>query len=676
VEIDGYEIVERIGRGGMGSVYRARQLNVGGRVVALKLIDPVFADDESFRSRFRSEMKVASSLEHPNVVPVYEAKEADGQPYIAMALIPGEDLGSLIRREGRLDPDLSVRIVAQIASALDAAHDQGVIHRDVKPANILIDRRVDHAYLSDFGIAKSVEASRADTRTGQGLGSLGYIAPEQLEGHDPDPRSDVYALGCVLFQCLTGELPFRDGHDAFLLRQKLESDPRHPSDLSPDLDPAFDRVSDLALARNPGDRFQSAGELAEAARAALSGESPTRPMNVGTTGARTTKLPDPGGGNSPTEVQPQSPVAKRRFGPVALAALGVAALLIAGFAISMVGGGDDAADRAGVARTASGGSASDSGSEGEGSDGAAEVGASDASPLNLEPVETTLYSAEVPVGWSTEMIDERNSARFTSEWSDSADPGTSVLIDAQSPGPSVGALDSAREVRAETSQSTGYSEIAFREIRIAGRPTAEWIFDLPEGRKVDYFFAECNVGVAVLGTAPATRFDQMRPTFRKVAASVVPRCQPLSARSPISTEGIGPVLVGMTESEAERAGDFELTFDGFGTGQCKYLTSDAVKDVGFMFNKGTLARIDTTNPNSETISGVSVGDSEADVYEAYGDQIEREANYYDPENASYLTYVPEDPADKTRVLFDVNDGQIINIRAGRLPEINYVEGCA
>jgi len=251
-----------------------------------------------------------------------------------------------------------------------------------------------------------------------------------------------------------------------------------------------------------------------------------------------------------------------------------------------------------------------------------------------------------------------------------------VLIDAQTPGPSGSPLDSARNVRAQTSQSEGYSEISFREVRIAGRPTAEWVFDLPEGRKVDYFFTECNVGIAVLGTAPPDSFEQMLPTFLSVAASVSPRCQPLSARSPISTEGIGPVLVGMTEAEAERAGDFKFSPDPYDTGQCNYLSSDSVKDVGFMFSKGTLARIDSRNPNSETLSGVGVGDSEGDVYEAYGNQIASEANVYDPENASYLTYVPEDSSDNTRVIFDVQQGEINTIRAGRLPEINYVEGCS
>lgn len=252
-----------------------------------------------------------------------------------------------------------------------------------------------------------------------------------------------------------------------------------------------------------------------------------------------------------------------------------------------------------------------------------------------------------------------------------------VLIDAQSPAPDVPVMTSARQVRSQTSKSTGYSEVSLAAETLGGREVARWEFHIAsEGQKVDYFLQDCNVGVAVLGTAPAHAFDDYVATFRAVAESVKMNCQKLSVNSPITTEGIGPILAGMTKREAEAAGGIRLKGDGFGVGTCRYLRTNALKEVGFMFSNGTFARVDVMNPAISTLSGISVGASEDEVFDAYGANIEEEPNFYDPKRSSYLTFVPEDSSDKHRVLFDVRDGEVINIRAGRLPEIDYVEGCA
>ena len=202
-EIAGFRIEREIGRGGMGVVYLATQV-FPERKVALKLLSPDLASDPSFRERFVRESNAAASTEHPNIVPVYGAGEADGQLYLAMRLIEGTDLGSLLSSQGALSPERAARICTEIADALNAAHDRGLIHRDVKPGNILLDPH-DRAYLTDFGLIRRTQLHTDITKTGQFMGTIDYVAPEQIKGGEIDGRADVYSLGCVLYECLTDQ---------------------------------------------------------------------------------------------------------------------------------------------------------------------------------------------------------------------------------------------------------------------------------------------------------------------------------------------------------------------------------------------------------------------------------------------------------------------------------------
>nr|MBA3327227.1 serine/threonine protein kinase [Solirubrobacterales bacterium] len=249
------------GRGGMGVVYRATQLGLD-RIVALKVIAPALAGEADFRARFVAESKAAASIEHPNVIPVYYAGEREGVLFIVMRYVDGPDLRALVRATGPLETGRAAHIVAQVGSALDAAHERGLVHRDVKPANVLLGPD-DHAYLTDFGLTKRETAASDLSRTGGWVGTLGFVAPEQIRGRRIDARADVYALGCVLVHVLTGEAPFVRNSDEATLWAHLNEPP--PTESVP---PQFAAVVARALAKDPTDRYPSTGDLGRAALAA------------------------------------------------------------------------------------------------------------------------------------------------------------------------------------------------------------------------------------------------------------------------------------------------------------------------------------------------------------------------------------------------------------------------
>jgi serine/threonine-protein kinase len=272
-----YEILAVAGSGGMGVVYKARQQSLG-RIVALKVIREEIARVPEYRDRFLREARLAASVDHPHVVSVYDVGEHSGQLYLAMQWIDGEDLKRLIARSGRLDPAQAVRIAVQLAGALDAVHSvSGLVHRDVKPANVLL-RQIggsSHAYLTDFGVAKPSESADGLTKTGWVVGTTGYLSPEQIRGADAGPPSDLYALGCLFFEALVGQPPFR-GENEMALRWAHANDPRpSASAIVPSLGTGYDAFLAVALDVDPGRRFGSGQQFAEALTAVGSGEAMT-----------------------------------------------------------------------------------------------------------------------------------------------------------------------------------------------------------------------------------------------------------------------------------------------------------------------------------------------------------------------------------------------------------------
>jgi hypothetical protein len=266
----GYRIDGLVGSGGMGVVYEATQLSLN-RTVALKVLAPHLSNDPGFRERFRREAQLQAGLEHPHIVTVYEAGESDEGLFIATRLIRGTDLKELV--EQGLDAERALKILAQVASALDAAHAAGLVHRDVKPQNVLVDER-DFAYLADFGLIKESREPGL-TRTGEYLGSLDYVSPEQIRGEPVSPASDLYASAAVLYECLSGEVPFPRDTEAALLYAHLTEPPPRLTARRAELSPALDAVIERGLAKDPAVRFASATELVDAARAALAETSGT-----------------------------------------------------------------------------------------------------------------------------------------------------------------------------------------------------------------------------------------------------------------------------------------------------------------------------------------------------------------------------------------------------------------
>jgi serine/threonine protein kinase/DNA-binding SARP family transcriptional activator len=270
-EVAGYRIVSTLGRGGMSVVYLAEH-DWLQRKVALKVLAPQLAEDERFRERFVRESRLAASLDHPNVIPIYEAGASGGDLFIAMRYVEGTDLRSLLHEGGALEPGRVVAIVRQVAAALDAAHEQGLVHRDVKPGNVLLARQRgsevgEHVYLSDFGLTKRSASDSGITGTGQFVGTLDYAAPEQFKGDLADARTDVYSLGCVLFECLTGSPPFTSENDAGLMYAHLQEPPPSLTARNAGLPRGIDGVVARAMAKAPADRQQTAGALAgDAAR--------------------------------------------------------------------------------------------------------------------------------------------------------------------------------------------------------------------------------------------------------------------------------------------------------------------------------------------------------------------------------------------------------------------------
>jgi serine/threonine protein kinase len=314
-EFAGYRLVSVLGRGGMSIVFRAENPRLGN-VIALKVLDPALAGDDIFRTRFLEESRIAASMNHPNVIPIHDMGSSDGLLYIAMRCVSGTDLRQMLKKRGRLQPDTAVFLLEQAARALDAAHRRGLVHRDVKPGNLLVERGnegsdPEHVYLTDFGITKHMGGRTGLTSSGQFLGTIDYVAPEQIRGISVLGLADQYSLGCVLYECLTGRVPFEKDLDAAIIWAHVEESPTLPTLLRPDLPPATDEVFARVLAKNPGDRYESCKEFMAAARDALGHMAdPPSPSGSLHTLQRPRSGPVP-----PYPAEPYSPAGSYAFNP-------------------------------------------------------------------------------------------------------------------------------------------------------------------------------------------------------------------------------------------------------------------------------------------------------------------------------------------------------------------------
>jgi serine/threonine protein kinase len=302
--IAGYRIDELISRGGMGVVYRVTNVALN-RIYALKVLAPELAGDEAFRERFKREMRIAASIRHPNVVGIHYAGEDDGLLFFVMDFVYGTDLREMLRKSGAVEPGRAVELLVQFAAALDAAHARGLVHRDVKPANILITVQdgEEHAYLTDFGVAKRFDTVAGLTAQGAVVGTVDYMSPEQITGSHIDARTDIYALGCVFFQMLTGKVPYDHENSVAKLFAHVHEPPPPLEGSLADLYPTFGQVLEKAMAKHPADRYLSAGDFARDAAAALRGARYTGPPTVVGVGDAT-----PAPASAPPASEPQRPV--------------------------------------------------------------------------------------------------------------------------------------------------------------------------------------------------------------------------------------------------------------------------------------------------------------------------------------------------------------------------------
>jgi hypothetical protein len=537
--IGGYRIEAGIGRGGMGVVYRAEQLGLG-RQVAIKLIAPELAEDPDFRERFERESRLAASIEHPNVIPVHEAGEGDGALFIAMRYVAGTDLRAMLRSQGRLDPGRAGELVSQVAAALDAAHAYGLVHRDVKPANVLIASvgGREHAYLTDFGLTKHTTSLGGLTKTGEVVGTIDYVAPEQIEGRSLDARTDVYALGCVLHQTLTGEVPYVRDSDVAKMYAHLSEPPPAATALVPDLPAQLDQVIGRAMAKDPDARYPSAGDLGRAALAAAQWQAPAEPERSVARGeaapatavapvAPTVQAPPPTQQlpPEPTYEQPQpyypeatQPLPPTRRGRgvavgVVAAVLG-AGILAGGLFAAGVFDKDDTkqAKQTDDTSQSTGGGTSDSGSEGD----KVVTPSSDYTSYTTDG-----YSAEYPADW---RISEDNVLKTTySRTSFVAPDGSEVLID-HSPGQDAAPEASADKVEKETAKTAGYQRLSFESTTLNGQDAFEWTFQIGSERKIDIFLTAGGDGFAVLGKG--SDFESVIGIARHVAGSIQPSGSP------------------------------------------------------------------------------------------------------------------------------------------------------
>ena len=308
-ELGGYRLQAVLARGGMGVIYEAESPRLG-TTIALKVLAPELSGDDVFRTRFLRESRIAASLNHPNVLPIFDTGAADDLLYIAMRYVEGADLRAVLKAQGRLTPTQALPLITQVGRALDAAHREGLVHRDVKPPNILIERgnddEPDHVYLADFGVTKHVSSTSGLTQTGHFVGTIDYIAPEQIQSQHVDGRADLYSLGCVLYECLTGQPPFVRQVDAAVLFAHITEPPPRPRSVRPELPEAIDEVIARALAKDPEQRYSTCREFLTAVRAVFE-RVPQNFTSIPTEGIIIDDAASSGPSSSSAQPQPTQP---------------------------------------------------------------------------------------------------------------------------------------------------------------------------------------------------------------------------------------------------------------------------------------------------------------------------------------------------------------------------------
>ncbi|HLM87168.1 MAG TPA: serine/threonine-protein kinase [Solirubrobacteraceae bacterium] len=484
-------IDRELGRGAMGIVYRVTHLKLG-RPEALKIIAPKLAGDPAYRKRFEREATHTAIAANSHVVTVYDAGERDGLLYICMEYVDGMDLRSLLASQSPLHPSLAARITQQLAAALDAAHSHGLIHRDVKPANVFVSGApgAEHVRLGDFGVSRALAASDL-TEAGSSVGTPHYTAPEVHLGREADHRSDIYSLGCTLYEMLTGRKPFPAQTSTAVAMAHCQQPPPSPLDTVPSLPAALEAVVAKALAKNPDERYQTAGDLGEAvAEAVRAGDQPQeRVERVPPPPPEHSAPPPPPPVTGPPEIPDQGDRRARGLAIAAAATVAVAAIVAV---VILLGSGSSSPSQP----------------------------AKRASPSTWPVYRSSAFSASHPPGWQVSALvqDGYTETRFTDPNS-----GAIVLID-RTPGDPDTPEQAAISVQASAATEAGYSEVAFDATTLAGQPAWRWVLYLPEssslpgGERVDFFRHIAGDRYATLGLGG--NFAHTEQVARQVAASI------------------------------------------------------------------------------------------------------------------------------------------------------------
>jgi Protein kinase domain len=412
-ELAGYRLQAVVGRGAMSTVYRAEDPRLGS-TVALKVIAHELATDDLFRLRFLHVSRIAASVNHPNVIPIYDVGPWGDLLFIAMRYVAGPDLGTVLAERERLDPAYALTVVGQAGRALDAAHGRGLVHRDVKPANIVIEPGAegdpDHVYVTDFGITKRLLSQTGLTATGEFVGTIDYIAPEQIRGKRVDARADIYSLACILYKCLTGRVPFEDRLEAAALWAHLQDEPAAPSTIRPELGGGIDEVLGRALSTRPEERYASCRDLITASRGALEAgadaphafeldDPPADPLSAGEPDQpgprvrRSSVTPAPPGRTRPPDRirTTDRGIGRRLVGGGVVAILVIAAVLAA---MTLSGGGGSGRGAPGTSGGVTGaGNASSAGMSGGGAAGSRPASGAKGMPANKMPADNAISRA-------------------------------------------------------------------------------------------------------------------------------------------------------------------------------------------------------------------------------------------------------------------------------------------